>query len=394
MRRVLPAPLAELNVPARFPVSLLGGWGGCIAKIALNAQSPEVKARFLPRGVAQIRGTLGHRVLERWVKAEDEKSPGELFEEEYQSLVDRLKADPAREQYADIAAVYGKAEWNIFRHWVLQCCDRAGQLRARGSRRAASGGHSVETIRVGAEVPISSDELRLRGKADLIRYIGDGRYEVRDYKTGAVLNDDGEVKEEIALQLQAYGLMLLERRPNATIQLVVDNGSELAVAFDSEARATARARIEKAVSVLPTEGTMRAADLERPGPDCWGCDARNMCQSYIDAAPKWWRGYPKELSRIPADTWGKVISIGADGQEVRLVDDAERRICVSRLDTRHGLDQCLVGEVIYFFDLEGSGTARDFRGNRFHPRTFHELPRDQGERRAWALQCYEGRALI
>jgi len=40
------------------------------------------------------------------------------------------------------------------------------------------------------------------------------------------------------------------------------------------------------------------------------------------------------------------------------------------------------------FNLESSGAGRDFDGHRFHPRAFHEHPRDRRERRAWRLQVY------
>jgi hypothetical protein len=38
-----------------------------------------------------------------------------------------------------------------------------------------------------------------------------------------------------------------------------------------------------------------------------------------------------------------------------------------------------------------TGSCKDFKGQRYHARVFHELPRDRRERRAWGMQCFIGR---
>ncbi len=89
------------------------------------------------------------------------------------------------------------------------------------------------------------------------------------------------------------------------------------------------------------------------------------------------------------DTWGTVLEV-IEGARVDVVlrDEAGRRIRVDGLDARHGVSAALVGKRIWFFGLEANGATRGFDGGRFHPRSFHELPRDKLERRAWALHVY------
>ena len=65
-----------------------------------------------------------------------------------------------------------------------------------------------------------------------------------------------------------------------------------------------------------------------------------------------------------------------------------------RLDHRHGITGSAAGRHVWFFDLEGSGPNRDFKGQRYPPRVFHELPRDSRERRAWGMQCFVGPEVI
>lgn len=83
-----------------------------------------------------------------------------------------------------------------------------------------------------------------------------------------------------------------------------------------------------------------------------------------------------------------LMSMGEGRVDVVLHDAAGRRVRIDGLDPRHGLTSVLVGKSVWFFGLEATGATRGFDGGRFHPRSFHELPRDRMERRAWALHVF------
>jgi hypothetical protein len=101
-------------------------------------------------------------------------------------------------------------------------------------------------------------------------------------------------------------------------------------------------------------------------------------------------------SSIPTASTGSLTMSGArsldvigEGRvDVVLRDAAGRRVRIDGLDPRHGLTSVLVGKSVWFFGLEATGATRGFDGGRFHPRAFHELPRDRMERRAWALHVF------
>ena len=76
--------------------------------------------------------------------------------------------------------------------------------------------------------------------------------------------------------------------------------------------------------------------------------------------------------------------------DVTLEDSAGRRVRIDRLAHRHGITASYVGRVLWLFDLESPVPGRDFKGHRYHPRVFHELPRDRRERRAWGAQVFLG----
>lgn len=315
--------------------------------------------------------------------------PGTAFAEELGRLRTELENDPARAHFAALPDVFGRAEWNSFRAWVLgRCADAARVLQPRGLpslEKAKTGSPST-----GVEVSLSSNNLRLRGRADRIRRIAPGVYEIRDYKTGAVVDDDDEVRADTALQLEAYGLILAETEPSAEIVLVVDVGREYAIAFDQVARERARLKIGTMTARFPAPGEQAMDAVAVPGHDCLDCRIRHVCKTYLAKAPEWWARYPEGFDRIPNDTWGEITSVatGPLGSNVSLTDAAGRRVHVEGLARRHGLEAAAVGDRLWAFELEASGTSRDFKGRRYHPRVFHELPRDRRERRAWASQAF------
>jgi len=61
---------------------------------------------------------------------------------------------------------------------------------------------------------------------------------------------------------------------------------------------------------------------------------------------------------------------------------------IDGLGDRHGIMPWFAGKHLWFFGLEATGATRGFDGARFHPRSFHELPRDRMERQAWPLQVF------
>lgn len=389
--RTLPEALQVIDVPDRLAASLLGGWSGCVAKLALASQRSSPALAPLPGGPAAAKGTLAHRVIEQWIKAEGPNDPAELFTLAYKHLREELRADPSRAAFAELAEVLGAADWSGFRAWVLSRCEASGRMSASRQRgRVFDGAKQIRLT--GVEVPLTSEALRLKGRADRIRQPAAETYEIRDFKSGAILDDDGEVKESVALQLQAYGLMFLEAKPGAELVLVVDIGNEIPVAFDEAARARARERIETLLIPVPAAGRYSMESLATPGADCLGCGVRHRCSAYLARAPSWWLAYPDMSARISYDVWGTIqaMSEGAGGIDVTLEDAAGRRVRIDRLDRRHGLAASHLGRALWLFELESPGSGRNFRGQRYHPRVFHELPRDRRERRAWGAQVFLG----
>ncbi len=381
----LPPAMAAVTVPEFFSPSALGSSAGCRLKLVVASTRRAAGDERLASGPEATVGTLLHRVLER-AEQGDGLSPDDIFQQEYTRAVNELRQDPRRAHFAELASTRSLAEWNRTKQWVLaRAAQHASPLRPKADAKHDQGGSRM----TGAEVGFESSVLRLRGKADSVRQIGSREFEVRDFKTGVVLDEHGEVKSAIALQLWAYGFMLLERRPSSEVRLVVDDGSEHEVVFDAAARVRARGVLEEMLQSMPPQGASTTDELAVPSKGCWGCQVRHVCPAYRSTAPRWWKQYPDGLDRISNDIWGTVLEVIGEGRvDVVLRDEAGRRVRVDGVDARHGVSSVFVGKRIWFFGLEATGATRGFDGARFHPRSFHELPRDRMERRAWSLQVF------
>jgi len=376
--------MTEVRVPDCFSPSALGTSAGCHLKLVAASTRRSESDDRLASGPDAAVGTVLHRVLERAVHP-DGHSPDEIFREEYERAVEELRRDPRRSHFAELASTRSLAEWGRTKHWVLaRAAQQSSTVRAAASAQGKGGPRLT-----GPEVSFHSTTLRLRGQADRVRQLGPNEFEVRDFKTGATLDELGEVKAEIALQLWAYGFMLLERRPDCEVRLIVDDGSEREVAFDADARSNARRTLDVLLESLPSAGRSSASDLAVPGRGCRGCQVRHVCPAYLATAPQWWRQYPAHVERLPNDIWGTVLDVVGDVRvDVVLRDEHGRRVRVDGVDARHGVSPAVVGKKIWFFGLEATGPTLGFDGGRFHPRSFHELPRDRTERRAWVMHVF------
>ncbi len=296
----LPPLIMQVTVPDCFSPSALWSSGECRLKLIISSLRRSEWSERLASGPDAAVGTLFHRVLER-VGLGASASPEEIFFEEYERAVEELRQDPRRAHFAQLASTKSLAEWTRVRAWVLARAGRAGQTDASRPRA------SIKRRIVGPEIGLESRNLRLRGKADRIQRLGPRILEVRDFKTGATLDEQGEIKEGIALQLQAYGLLVLEAQPGADVRLVVDDGEEREVPFDAEARRKAMDEVMRITSSMPPAGHASAEELPRPGTSCLGCSVRHVCPAYRAHAPAWWKQYPSNIDRLSNDVWGTAL---------------------------------------------------------------------------------------
>jgi hypothetical protein len=249
----------------------------------------------------------------------------------------------------------------------------------------------LQARKFGTEVKLVSSSLRLSGRSDRIRKSEAGAITITDFKTGQVFGPDGAILESIRRQLFLYALLAEQVVPEVEIKLTVESPvGRFHLEWNEESRAQMSATMTGISARLPSGVTLRASETARPGDECRRCAIRPSCTAYIKAAPSWWSDLPADMTALPADTWGRLVSTKtvSEGITIEIRDDAGRRVKISGLRNHSGVELASPGVRIFAFSLEASGGGKGWDGTRFHPHTFHEIPPDRHSRRAWSATLF------
>ncbi|WP_434300172.1 PD-(D/E)XK nuclease family protein [Corallococcus exiguus] len=226
------------------------------------------------------------------------------------------------------------------------------------------------------EVPLGSKSLHLRGAADFVEWPEDDIVRISDFKSGGVLDPEGQLKEGYILQLQGYALALHDAahpRPKGFRLEVVSDGGVFDVDGRTETLDYLRRKLEN--QKVPWGQQAVAVDYETAGPSCMFCPQRPRCSSYTKYAEEAWESNRVGVGQrpLPLDIWGVVESVeeGPTTLHVRIRSPEGERRLIAGLAHRHFLSRlCQVGEPIWIYGLQ---TLEGARGGQFvHPLNFHE----------------------
>lgn len=379
----LPAPLGTLRVPHHFSPSSWGALQRCPLRVWGSAQSTTP----LPESPEALFGTLLHdcrkRFLERWRRHDDAKVlMKSIFTEELLQLEGRLAANGL----ASLVPLKSAIDWHRWTdrthrlvQWAAARVAEPLPWRGRDPVRAQgvtnSGDTDVETddFSLGVERWWAAHALRLRGRPDEAVLGDDGAVEISDFKTGAVLDDDGRVDSRAVAQLQLYAIMAEHLRPGCKVRLSVAQSRRVAVPWTAAERGAMTDQLRELSDRFPSGAEVDASSVAVPGPHCAGCRVRHTCSRYLQELPSWWRngeGHPRPL---PYDVWGRVdMADVADGSwHVAVTDPIGRRVQVSGLSRERPLDALAPGAHLYMFGLEPAEDVAH-HGMLIQPLNFYE----------------------
>jgi hypothetical protein len=380
----LPDLPPSLTAPDSIGPSQLANAGLCVLRVVATNKVNKGVVRSLGPHPQALLGTLVHRSLQ------------EVGHRPATEILDRFALGLAKEFGGSAGASIGdtlpaasiERARKTLEAWVNEPWVNRASSRERGGRPGAKSPN-----RRGREVALKSTILGLSGSADLITTAPDGVVEVVDYKTGNVLDPDGSVRPEYVLQLQAYGLMLLELEPAVSVRLILDNGTRTELPSSRTDLEEARQSILHLRSLLPPGDLVSTSDWASPGPACQSCPVRPGCSAYRERAPEWWSG-TNAPDFVPMDIWGRVKRwelTGPSACDVQLEDASGRLRVVRNL----GLDRLSggvlrSGDGLWFFALKSAPAIRRGPSGRIlHPRAFFDLPLGEDlSDRAWNLELF------
>jgi len=397
----LPTPLGEVTIPDSFSPSGLSHAVECPLRIVLSSR--EVPAPRLPTHPAAERGSVFHTLLERAGKGLVPRigSAHDSIEADFKQLLSkacsRLAMSPDTAHFAELRSTLSEVEWHNKTKELILAAESllvAAPAVARPSQRSHTRPRDyTDLLDEGTfhEVEITSEDLRLKGRIDLLEIGVPKKVRISDYKTGRVLDRQGGILTHIALQLRLYALAISQVDPLAEVELcVIAGASSYPLAWDANTRADTERLLEGLLDALPSGKKREAADLARPGPWCTTCPHRHVCRGYLDKTPGAWAN-GCDSGPYPFDIWGELRGReqSAAGLSLDITDAANRNVRVQRIDPRHGsVESYVPGRRLYIFGLATTQHSHH-QGKHFHPRNFFELPSDRSPVRAWSLAVYE-----
>ena len=396
----LPDPIRQVTIMETFSVSQIVAADECFLKVLVTRQEDGV-VPLPPNPFAEL-GKVFHSLLEEAVRG--------LFDEEVVSqkgiekVLDRLmkethgrlEKDPRTASFADLTRTMTILEWERKRRSIidvaLEFVDnvRHGELTSHGARNKRFCFEDAQGDGRWVEVPIDVPDLRLKGRIDVLERKG-GEIKILDLKSGRSQDSSGEIRPKIALQLRLYGIMAKVLDPRARVTLVVNNGEEHLIPFDSTVCTETMAWLRSTMGSLIPGSIITADKCARVGPDCLWCGIRHRCERYFREVPNLW---DREVEwRLPLDTWGTVERLESNNfglVNLTLLDGGNRRVKIFRV-RKARLEGLNVGGRVWFFDLAASRPT--FRGRMWrHPLNFHEIDDSDDTNRAWSLKVFAGKS--
>lgn len=383
----LPAPLTHFVVPRYLAPSLVAENESC--PVPLLVGTPD-RAGVLAPTASAVLGTVLHYARARWRVRSAERVPPKDMRDAVDKLLKAvvvehevvLSADARTAPLVPLEAAVGEARfeegWMQLRRWAKAGVDAFPGPEPgleRWFKTIATTEERPDAWGVGIEPWLVSNDLRLRGRPDVLLATEDGAL-IADDKTGRAVDDDGNVLRRHKLQLGLYALIIEAVAGIKNIELAVIDARKHRFDWTLALRSAVLKALKVAAERFPAGSYQKVAEVAKPGDGCVKCRLRPLCPAYSATATDWWDGSVPRPARVPADTWGAVISREDIGDLAHLTvrDPVGRRVQV------HGVDSCFApeeGAQIWAFELEATQRVVQ-HGRRLAPTSFHIEPPDGG----------------
>jgi hypothetical protein len=314
-------PGRELLVRRTRPLlpSKLGVFSLCPLRYVLETENAG--AGITPPGLMALRGTAAHRAIEGLAGRRDPSSLElrQALRHTLAQTVARQDSNPlirlAFEQFG-VNALFPAEQQASMCQFIRKVLARQvhGEAAATGpiTFRAKQG----RSLSFGRERKLASRALDMEGRVDLVYKGSSGIVHVCDFKTGNVLEGDGQPKHAYLLQISAYGLLVKDMLDLETVGLeLLGPASDWHGGLDDSLELMARQAIGTLQARLPKLEAVSGESLAASGSWCKSCTARPSCPVYVRALEA---GSVAEDMLSPFDVAGTVTEVFAAGSYVRL----------------------------------------------------------------------------
>lgn len=172
-------------------------------------------AERIPPGLMALRGIAAHRVIKTFARHPSPSIP-ELRQAFHGAATEAVAAQDENPlirfafQQSGLSALFSAEQLASACHFIRKVLARRPEAATATFGQAAVLAKPVRPSMFGAERKLASHALDMEGWADLLYKGSDGSVHVVDFKTGNVLEGDGQPKPSYLLQVAAYGVLAKE----------------------------------------------------------------------------------------------------------------------------------------------------------------------------------------
>lgn len=377
---MLPEPLQQVGVEHFIAPSMLTLGPICV----LRQQGREVDGSRIVGLIESpwaVVGTLVHQAIQ---VADGRSNITEVFEELVRQREIELLEDSRRRHFVPLRGTIGEGGWSS--RLALLATRRGDQESLPMKRLSARQVVATHYASSNHEVWLDSEVLGLRGSVDLLELVGDHTVRITDWKTGPILDANGQVKETYRLQLTAYRMLATERWPERKVETFLFNGETVNVEVTSGDEDAVRHAVVEIKRVIDGRSESQAIDLALLGNECADCLIRLRCPAYMDELCRTGRGTAAGESPRTGDVFGSVSSVHTRG-ETSIVNlslpsgaTAQIRLGNERVDSLN-----LKGQRVVAFGLIPFARRNRVNGEVLDPLMYEESNQSQ---RAWQAEIF------
>jgi len=317
----LSAPGQGLLVRRTKPVSpsKLGVFSLCPLRYVLETENTG--AGRTPGGLMALRGTAAHRVIEG-LAGRPHTSPQELRQAFCGAVAQTIARRDTNSlirlvfQQLGMNALFPAGQQASTCQFIRKVLERQAPGAAAGNRQRTALAGRVRPFAFGSERKLASAALDMAGSVDLVYKDSSGTVHVCDFKTGNVLEADGQPKHAYLLQISAYGLLAKDMLGLQEVALeLAGPASRWQEILGGRLETMARQAIATLQARLPKLQPVQGESLAAPGSWCESCPVRPSCPVYMRALED---GSAAEGMLSPFDVAGTVTDIVSAGEFLRL----------------------------------------------------------------------------
>lgn len=333
-----PLPITSLS-PSQYTSICTGcKYSFLLSRAVQEASAGMEESCLLPPNDAAIKGTIIHRMYE--LRQKGTIGTEEEFDKQWKDSVKSM------EMYYD--RKYPSVFFDLIDYDAMYQA-REIAMKMPGAPASQSNGDSENHAM--SELKVKIDGC-LSGKIDKVAFFG-GNVEIIDFKTGKVLDENNDIKQQYIDQLNLYALMYEHtyRKKVSSLKIVDRDGSEIDVPFNEKRSVSYIQAVKDLINCLNSH--VANGDIEQlasPSEEhCKYCSCKHLCKHYVASSEK---------DQIVS---GVVIEASSQRKEVVKLQESNGRVVRLMKLSRYNIENFgnLTGKRLVFSDCRPLESAAD-----------------------------------